>query len=420
MCLPYWLLRFQRVIISMALKKHYEQLAFFGGAMIFENPVGTAGLLRPDFDQFLYYSKQFFDAGQYTNNGPLVGQLEQRLADFHDAEYCVTFCSGAYALILASHLMKLPNRSEVVIPSLAYSLTSEFLAWCGLKPRFCEVDETSLAMTPETVADVITDETALIMGIHPIVNCCDVFGLKQLADEKGIPLIIDSCESVYETTEYGRVGSMVEAEIFSLNACKLINGGEGGYITTSDKDLYEKLKLQRGFGFEGSDNIVIGDGTNAKLNEIHAAMALASLDDLDDFVAHNEKNYRTYQQGIVKLTGLKLREFDENYRTSYKNIIIELTEDWPFSRDLTVQLLNGENVLARAYYSPPLHQREMRYPHCKADLPLTDKLSKRFIHMPSGYMVTPQQIDAVLTLMNDFYTHADEILSKIEENTNEH
>ena len=208
---------------------------------------------------------------------------------------------------------------------------------------------------------------------------------------------------------------MAEAEVFSLHASKLINGGEGGYITTSNKTLYEKLKIQRGFGFQGADNVVISNGTNAKLNEIHAAMALASLDSLDTFVAHNQKIYRIYQQEISQLPGLKLREFDETYRASYKNIVLEVTEDWPFSRDLTVELLNAERVLARAYYSPALHQKTMLYPHCTGSLPLTDKLSKRFMLMPSGFTATPEEIHGVLQLMKSFYTQADQILAKVKE-----
>ena len=392
----------------------HKNFALLGGVPAFDTPVGTSGLLRPDFDQFMDYSRQFFDAKHYSNNGPLVRQLENRLAQFHNAQYCVAFCSGFWSIALAINAMKLPNRDEVVMPSFTYRRLADIVAWCGLKPRFCEVDETTLAITPATASHAITEQTALILGVHPIVNCCDVMGLQTLADKRGIPLLMDSVESVYEISEQGRVGSMAQAEVFSLHASKLINGGEGGYITTSDKDLYETLTIQRSFGFKGADNIATGGGTNAKLNEMHAGMALASLDSLEGFVAHNEKIYRIYQQGIPKISGLKLRTFDETHRTSYKNIVIEITEDWPFTRDVTVQLLNAEQVLARAYYAPALHQKDMHYPHCKASLPLTDKLSERFILMPSGYRVTPKEIEGVLHLLKNVYDHAHEILSKIE------
>lgn len=391
-----------------------KDFALLGAAPILDSPVGTSGLAKPDFDKFLYYSRQIFKTGEYSN-GTLVKQLEQRLAEFHGAKYCLTFCSGFWALVLALDTMKLPNRSEVIMPSLTYRRLADIAAWGQLKPRFCEVSETTLAITPETVAKAITNETALIIAVHPIINCCDIEGIRNLSEERGIPLLVDGVESVFEKSEQGRVGSMSKVEVFSLHASKLINGGEGGYITISDKKIYEILKLKRNFGFENRNNIAIAGGINAKLNEIHAAMSLACLDSLDDFVDHNKRIYRIYQQEIPKIPGLKLREFDERYKTSYKNIVIELTGDWPFSRDLTVKLLNAENILARAYYSPALHQKEMAYPHCKSPLPLTDKLSSRFILMPSGFMVTSNQIHTVLELMKTFYLQANQIIIKTNE-----
>jgi dTDP-4-amino-4,6-dideoxygalactose transaminase len=399
----------------LRLKKTDESFGFLGGTPTFNSPIGTSGLAQPKFDQFLQYSRQFFEAKQYSNNGPLVKKLEHRLASFHEARYCLTFCSGFWALALALETMKLSNRSEVIMPSLTYRRLADIAAWVKLKPRFCEVSEINLAITPETVTEVITEQTALILAVHPIINCCDIAGLRQLSEEKGIPLLVDSVESVFETSEQGRVGSMATLEVFSLHASKLINGGEGGYITTSDEELYEKLKLKRAFGFQGADNIKIAGGTNAKLCEIHAAMALANLDSLDNFIEHNLRIYRIYQEGISKIVGLKLREFDEKHKTSYKNIVLELTKDWPFSRDLTIKLLNAENVLARSYYSPALHQKNLTYQHYGTYLPLTDELSERFIIMPSGFKVTQNQIQAVIKLLQKFYVCANQIINHINE-----
>lgn len=390
-------------------KQSVDAFALLGGQPAFSTPLGTSGLARPDVEAFLSYSKRFFDAKQYTNNGPLVRELEKRLAAFHDAEHCVTFCSGFWALVMAIETLKLANKSEIVMPSLTYRRLADVAAWTGLRPRFCDVDPKTLAISPETAREAITDETALIVGVHPIVNCCDAAGLIKLSEETGIPLLIDAVESVYEETEHGRVGSMAPIEVFSLHASKLINGAEGGYITTSNSDLRDKLRLIRGFGFQGQDNVVVGGGTNAKLNEIHAALALANLDSLEQFVAHNQNIYRTYEKELEVLPGMKLLAFDERFKTSYKNIVVELTEDWPLSRDRTIEFLNSENVLARPYYSPALHQKPMRYPHFPASLKTTEKLCSKFILMPSGFMVNPNQIRNLISLLRSLFDAADQI-----------
>ena len=262
-------------------KTNIAELAIFGGAKLFDQPKSTSNLVRPDFERFLHYSQEFFGKQRYTNNGPLVQLLEKRLADFHRAKFCVTFCSGFWGIAVTMTALALKGRSEVIIPSLSYRRIADLAAWAKLKPRFCEVEAQTLAMSARTVAPCINDQTALIVGMHPIVNCCDAAGLIRLADEHAIPLLFDSVESVYEYCSLGKIGGFGDAECFSMHASKLINGFEGGYVTTNNEALAGKLAVLRGFGFLGQDNIVFAGGLNAKLNEIHAAMTLANLDELE-------------------------------------------------------------------------------------------------------------------------------------------
>lgn len=380
-------------------KSTVGELAAFGGSRLFASPKSTSNLVRPDFAKFLDYSRVFFDARHYTNNGPVVRLLERRLAAFHGTRHCVTFCSGFWALAVALKLSALEGRSEVVMPSLTYRRMADVAAWAGLVPRFCEVDERSLAQTAATVEPAITADTALILAVHPIVNCCDVAGLERLARSRGLPLVFDSVESVYEAAPEGKIGAFGDVECFSMHASKLLNGFEGGYITTNDASLARKVALARGFGFEGESNVVVPHGLNAKLNEIHAAMALASLDEIEDQVSRNRGRYRVYRHALSGIRGLRLLGFDESSRPSYKNIVVELLEDWPLSRDATVGLLNAENVLARSYYHPPLHRRRMAYRHAPADLALTDRLAARFVVLPSGHFVTDDDIRKLAALL---------------------
>ncbi len=270
----------------MANKSNIDELAIFGGARLFATPKPTSNLVRPDFEKFLGYSQSFIEQHQYTN-GSLVKLLEQHLAEFHQVEYCVAISSGFWALALAIKALALKGRDEIVMPSFTYRRMADIAAWTKLKPHFCDVDESTLANSAATVRPCINDNTALILGVHPIVNFCDIDGLVALANEQNIPLIFDSVESVYESYKGTKIGCFGAAEIFSMGASKLVNGFEGGYITTNDAKLAEQLSLMRDFGFQGQDNIAVSGGLNARLNEVHAAMALAGLDDLEEQVVRN-------------------------------------------------------------------------------------------------------------------------------------
>lgn len=385
-------------MIAVQAKRQATDLAILGGSALFDRPRSTSNLVRPDIETFLAYSRQFFEAGQLTNGGPLVTELERRLAEFHRVEHCVSFSSGFWALALTMQHLALPGRREVIMPSLTYRRMADIAAWAGLTARFCDVDRRSLALTPETVAPHIGPDTALILGVHPVINCCDAPGLEQLADRHEIPLLFDSVESVYETIDGRKTGSFGQAECFSLHASKLINGFEGGYLTTNNTALATHLSYRRAFGFTSQDT-VSDLGTNAKLNEMHAAMALSGLDDIADQVERNRERYRAYQRAFRNIDGIRLLPFDENERCSFKNIVIELTEAWPIERIRTLEILNAERILARAYYDPPLHRKKTAYPTIPASLPNTDYLSPRFVLMPCGHLVDTNDIQAIADLM---------------------
>ena len=402
--------------VKLYRKKFVDDLALFGGDHLFPEfprPKSTSNLFQPDFDNFLNYSKLFFTRQHYTNNGVLVKMLEERLAKFHHAEFCVTFCSGFWGLVLAMASLALKGKSEIIMPSLTYRRMADIAAWVRLKPHFCEVNPITLSPDGQTVAECVNDDTALILAVHPIVNCCDIEGIVGLGQACGVPILFDSVESVYESSIYGKVGKFGDAECFSMHASKLLNGFEGGYVTTNNEKLAHRLSILRTYGFEGQDRIVIPGGLNAKLNEIHAAMALANLDEMDQLVADNRKRYKHYQSMLSKLKGIRLLEFDESHKTSYKNIVVEVLDRWPLSRDETIKILNAENILARAYYSPPLHQKKMSYEFVAQSLETTERLAKRYMLLPCGDFVDCNDIDEIMNLLKFIDSQGTEIAGRI-------
>jgi dTDP-4-amino-4,6-dideoxygalactose transaminase len=214
-------------------------------------------------------------------------------------------------------------------------------------------------------------------------------------------------ESVHESLRGRRVGSFGNAELFSLGASKLINGFEGGYVTTNDPSLAHALRQKR-----------IGRGTrlslSARLPEAHAALALACLEDLPDQLMRNTDRFHCYRQGLSKLPGFRLVEQDPATEPSYKNIVMEVLDDWPFDRDLTVRMLNAENILARVYYAPPLTWKPISYPHVSGPLPNTDWVAGRFISMPCGHLVSGRDIERTMDLLDFIQTHADSIQSRLD------
>lgn len=397
----------------MSGKNNIDQLAFLGAPPLFTVAKSTSNLLQPDFDRFMTYSDLFLQGRPSPEQGVAVKLLEHRLSNFHQVAHCVTFCSGFWALALTIATLAIPGRREIIMPSLTYRRMPDIAAWLNLIPHFCEVEPDTLALSASTVAEHIHDDTALILAPHPIVNCCDVQGLTQLAQAHGIHLVFDSVESVYETTAQGKTGGFGQAEVFSLHACKLLNGFGGGYVTTHNDQLAQRLIALRHYGIDESGDVALSHGMNAALNDMHAAMALASLDDVEQQVPRNRKRYETYRHHLSHIAGIRLLTFDERYATGYKNIVIELLDNWPLSREETLHLLNAENILARAHYAPPLHAKSMDFPCIIPPLPVTEYLAERFINLPCGHLVSPQDIEKIVNFLGFIAAQANTIRQRM-------
>ena len=389
-----------------------SDLAVFGGPVTFDPPKSIGSLANPDPEKVLRYSGIFYDRRWYTNNGPVNRMLEARLAEWHGAARCVTFASAFWGLSLAIRRLALPGRREVVTPSLTYRRMGEIIASAGMIPRYCDVDPDTLAQSAETTRSCVNDDTALILGAHPTIDCCDAEGLEQLSVETGVPLLFDSVESAFETSNGRRVGTFGRAEGFSIHATKLVNGFEGGYIVTDDQELAEALKLMRGFGIPEEDQIV-SFGMNAKLNEIHAATAMASLDDLPALVQRNESRYRAYEALLDGSDGLSLRRFDESEQTSFKNVLVRVSEELPVTRDEILAVLQAEGALARPYYSPALHLHKTWFEARFDALPAAERISRDYMLMPCGDQMSLNDIATVVDLLHFIHERGGEIRSRL-------
>lgn len=358
----------------------------------FDPPISTSNLVPPDRALLRAYLDLLPEPG---GEARLVALMERRFAAFHDVPHCVALVNGFWALVACLRALAIPGRDEVVMPSLTYRRMADVAAWAGLRPRFCEVDAATLAMTPATVAPLLGEGTAILLAVHPVVGTCDAAGLAALGRRRRVPVLFDAVESAYEVTPEGRVGRFGEAEVFSLHASKLVNGFEGGYVTTLRPGLARRLAAMRDHG-EGS-------GLNARLSGLHAAAALASLDGIEAQVAHNRTIHAAYASRLAGVPGLRVVPFPDAGRSAFKNVLVEIDPArWPLTRDGTVRRLNDAGALARAHYAPPLHRKPMTYPHVPARLPVTEALAERFILMPCGHRVSVADVASLAELLAGF------------------
>ncbi|MBF0169635.1 MAG: aminotransferase class I/II-fold pyridoxal phosphate-dependent enzyme [Nitrospinae bacterium] len=395
------------------MKRRLDDLALFGGPPLFDAPRPIGQLAAGSPETFFTYAKRMYDAKRLTNNGPLVQELEERLAHLHQVTQCIAFCSASVALIAALKILAQGKRGEVIMPAFTYAGLPHLARWAGLSPRFCDIDAVTHTLDPERVAEALGPETVAVLGVHQVNSPCFIDALDAITRDKGVPLFFDSVHAVGATYRGRPLGGFGRAEIFSLHATKLINGFEGGYVTTNDEGLAYQLRLVRNFGFTGSDTITTL-GVNGKLNEVHAALALSSLEGLDAVIAGNRRRYERYREQFAPLKGYPLFPYPEGEKVNFEFALLEIGADAPLSRDRLVRLLRAENALARPYYSPPLHRSEhMPEGLPVPSLPVTEAASLRYIQMPVGERVSEEDIQQLAELTAFALDHGPAITARM-------
>lgn len=334
-----------------------------------------------------------------SNDGPVVRELESRLADLVGVKHCFAVSNGTIGLEIAVRALGLSG--EVIVPSWTFVATVHALKWLGLTPVFADIDPETHCIDPESVRSKITEQTSGILAVHLWGRAAPVAELQELAREHGLALLFDAAHSFGVSSGGQMVGNFGDAEVFSFHATKFYNTLEGGAIVTNDDEIAARLRLMRNFGFAGEDNVV-SEGTNGKMNEVCAAMGLVNLDIIDDVVAINERNYRRYEGGIADIDGLSLFQVDQNEKSNFQYVVLLVDDAAGASRDEILATLRANNVLARRYFWPSVHQMEPYRtidPNAGTLLPNTVRVSEQVIVLPTGTAVDEAAIDRVVDLL---------------------
>lgn len=379
--------------------RHPRDLAINGAPPAFEQPLHVG---RPNFgntERFMRLTEDMFERRWLTNNGPLVQELEQRVAENHGVRHCIAMCNGTVALEIA--IRALGMEGEVIVPSYTFIATAHSLSWQGITPVFADIDPATHCLDPEAVRRMITPRTTGIIGVHLWGRAAPVEALQQIADEHGLKLMYDAAHA-FGCSHSGRmIGNFGACEVLSFHATKFFNTFEGGAILTNDDQLAEKMQLMRNFGFKGFDN-VIHMGTNGKMIEVAAAMGLVNLESIDAVIAANKRNHEAYRTGLAGLPGISLLAFDDKERNSYQYVVMEVGGGCPVPRDRIIEALHAENILARKYFWPGCHNmkpyREL-YPDAGLLLPNTQRVADRVVVLPTGTTMSTEMVDKVASVI---------------------
>mgnify|MGYP003393897224 CR=1 FL=1 len=252
----------------------------------------------PTAEDLLPYLELIDKKRVYSNIGPMVVELEETLAKITGAPVAV-MSNGTLAIELALKSLYLRPQSPVLCPAFTFVATGQAIANAGLRPVLCDVDlDAAWQMTPEIAARAVHDSHLPISAIVPVAPFgapVDADAWSALSRELGIPVVVDAAGAL-TTQVLPDDPWMVVA--YSLHATKFIGAGEGGAVSTKNEVLMRRIRELLNFG---------PGGTNAKMSEYHAAVALASLVRAGKKRGGSSWLWRQYHEAIAEIPGLSFQ-----------------------------------------------------------------------------------------------------------------
>lgn len=387
--------------MSVPRKSMPGHLAVRGAAPEFVEPIHVGQLNLPPWEEFEAAFRGIFARRWYTNHGPLVRELDARLAAYLGVRHVICVTNATVALMVACKALDL--RGEVIVPSFTFPATVQALFWAGLTPIFCDVDPRTHNISAQLAEPLISARTSAVLGLHAWGRACDPDGLKALCARRGLRLFYDAAHGVGCTHRGLPLAGCGEVSVFSFHATKVFSSAEGGCLATDDDALAGRIRAVRNFHVaETCQRVPLR--INGKMTEAQAAMGLMSLGHIGDWMARNGGLYARYRDWDSRRGAGLFVDYAAGERSNCQYCILEVDPARAgVTRDQLLAVLRAENILARRYFFPGVHRLapyRALHPDADARLPATERLCDRALQLPLGAGMSPEIVHRITAILD--------------------
>lgn len=331
--------------------------------------------------------------GQYIL-GPEVNELEDRLACYTGAKYCITCANGTDALQIAQMALGIGRGDEVITPGFTYIATAETVALLGAKPVYVDIDPRTYNLDPDLLEAAITARTKAIIPVSLYGQCADFDAINAIANKHGIPVIEDAAQSFGATYKERKSCSLSTIACTSFFPTKPLGCyGDGGAIFTSDSQL---AKIIRQIARHGQEKRYhhLRVGVNSRLDTLQAAILLQKLTILDDEIDVRQRVANAYESAL-DATGLGLPEVISSNRSAWAQYTVRVP-----CREVVQNSLKDRRVPTAVHYPLPLN-RQPAVADCTAYLPHGDLAALEVMSLPMHPYLTQEMVDQVAEALVD-------------------
>lgn len=337
------------------------------------------------------------NTGWISSEGPFVKEFEEKCARYCQVQEGIAVSSGSAALQVALRALSLKKGDEVIMPSFTIISCTTAIIEAGATPVLVDCEPDTWTMDVEQVKTKITSRTRAIMAVHIYGHSADMDPLLTLANEHNLYVIEDVAEGHGAEYKGQKCGSLSDISILSFYANKLVTTGEGGMVLTNNQDFATKARLLRNMYFIPEKRFYHTDiGHNFRMTNLQAAVGVAQMKRLDEFVVRKRLMASLYNKLLVDLP-IQLPMEKEWAKNIYWMYGIVLNDEVALDRDQCMQKLLEKGIQTRPFFigmhEQPIFQNWNLFQN--ESYPVCERISRLGFYLPSGQAITDQQITFV-------------------------
>lgn len=341
------------------------------------------------------YLARCIETGWISSEGPAVQEFEEKLAARVGRRHGIAVSNGSTALDLAVRALRLPEGSEVIMPSFTIISCAAAIVRAGLKPVLVDAESRTWNMDARQLESRLTSRTRAIMVVHIYGMPTDMDPVLDFAKAHNLLIIEDAAEMHGQTYRGRACGSFGVVSAFSFYPNKHITTGEGGMVVTDDDEIADTCRLMRNLAHSPQRRFMHEElGFNYRLTNLQAALGLAQLERLDETVSKKRRMGRFYNKHFAAMPEFQVAperlDYAENIYWVYGMV---LSDNVPVDAERMMKRLAELKIGSRPFFWGMHEQpvfRKMGW-YANERLPVTERIARRGFYVPSGLGITEDQ-----------------------------
>lgn len=343
--------------------------------------------------------KQILLSGEFIL-GQETAQFEQEFARFCGVKYAIGVDSGLSALELGIRALGIGQGDEVIVPVNSFIASASSITFAGAKPVFVDCLLNSFNIDLDKAEKLITAKTKALMMVHLCGRLANVKKAQLLAKKYNLLLLEDACQAHGAELNGKRAGSFGDIAAFSFYPGKNLGAyGDGGMLTTNDKDVWLKMKLLRHYG-QKEKNVHVLLGWNKRLDNLQAGVLRVKLKKLQIWNRQRILNAKVYSTLLGTLS-LITPQISQKFECVFHLYVIRVKK-----RDALAQYLSRKGIQTGIHYPTPIHLQKAYADlgYKVGDFPIAEKLAKEILSLPLFPELTKKEIQYICNEIERFYS----------------